>query len=314
MNNTEETECVIAYYRAQWKSTDKVTPKTSLGEVLWKSLKSLKEENPELPVRDSTAVLFNIALGRNRDSLSLHVAFYHHRESASTVPHQLASKELGQNKPGKNWDYLDGEGMIYISGNDYFVLPNQISKGMLLQFVRNLIDHSNEETGDILPEDFTLKAVANKEVISKIIDVGIKKINLDVIQYSATSKDTKNQRITLLNSIKEQVLSIIGYDKGPEQILNEENMHVQLIISMDGRKKGNLTYESMKHVANDFIEEDDQGISLETKDGVKINKGKLSLRKKVSIKRTAKSISHADAWEQQKAYYKELKYSGALDE
>ena len=128
-----EKECTISYFRALWPSPVEIT----LQEALNRCLKFLPgTTDTKINLRDGLAEIRHRKITKR--TLNLHIATWTDREEVSTVPHMEGRTEadLSSEPPGKDWDYLDGDGMILVSGNHYMIIQNKLHPNSLFQYIR----------------------------------------------------------------------------------------------------------------------------------------------------------------------------------
>lgn len=252
-------------------------------------------------------------------TLSLHIAAWTDREEVSTVPHMEGRTEadLSSEPPGKDWDYLDGDGMILVSGNHYMIIQNKLHPNSLFQYIRNLFNHCLEEKVEIPDEirNLRLIRVANEKVVKEAYSQGVKKIELNIGQYMETVKQREEvSRKTIVEQLGINVLkSLLTKDSDRKSIEEASNVTAQLVVKIDSRKPG-LTADKLGEIAQEIADENEDEISVVTKKGNVIKGGELVLKKKVKITARAKSIHHNQAWEEMETFLQELEELGALEE
>ena len=319
MAKIAEKECTISYFRATWQSSP--PEEMTLEQALRACLNSLPNvTDTRLKLRDGLAEVRHRQITKNK--LRLHIAGWTDREAVSTVPHSKnqAEADLDSKPPGKNWDYLDGDGMLLISGNHYFVIPNKLHPGSLRQYICNLLDNGRNK-GVNLPdriENFRLTPVANNKVIKKLYREGVKKIDLNIGQYMETSRS--QERVSsrqIVEQLRGNVLStlkeLLTKESDKRSIEEASNISAKLIIKIDKRKSG-LTTEKLAEVAKKIATESEDEVSIVTDENNVIRRGQLVLKKKVRITTDAKSIHYNQAWEEMLNYLGELQELGALEE
>ena len=309
----------ITYQRAVWENEDGTYP--TLQSVLTSCLSGLPNAiDTQLDLRSGRAEVRHRLL-RNTH-LCIHIASWTEREAMSTVPHtaQVVDADLDSQAPGNDWDYLDGDGMILVSDNHCLLMPSGLHPKSMEQYLRNLLIHGRE-MGIQIPEliaRFGLLPIANQSVVQKIYKKGIKQINLDVGQYSETSRETYDNRPRkiveqLSDGFREILMSLISSDEDRHHIEEADNVSAKLIIKLDKRRPG-LMPEDLSSVAERIASEDEDDIEIETMDGQKVRKGTLICSKQVEIDSFAKTIHHNHAWEEMSNYFQTLKDSGMLGE
>lgn len=127
----------------------------------------------------------------------LHVAAYSEGENVSIVPRtrSIPEADLSSQPPGQDWDYLDGDGMVMVSGNHVLMLPSGLGQALLEKYMQGLLKNALD-SGVSLPNDvrsFQLLPIANQDVMNTVRQEEIKNIRLNLGQYmeSARSSDAR---------------------------------------------------------------------------------------------------------------------------
>ena len=126
----------IYYERAVWPG--------NMGPTLQRALSDCLAARPNitdtrLPLRDGEAEVRHRR--EDRQGLYLHVAAWTDRESMSTVPHPSPAPpnaDLDEQPPGRDWNYLDGDGMVLISGDHCLTMPSGLHKSSIAQYLHTL--------------------------------------------------------------------------------------------------------------------------------------------------------------------------------
>lgn len=307
----------ISYMRPQWMNAPSLTLQKALSICLRK-LKTVIDTR--LPLTTGQADVRHRRV--KKDAVYLHVAAWTPHESTSTVPHvkdESANEDLASEPAGDHWDYLDGDGMVLISGNHCLITPSGMRVQSIERYLRSLIEHAREKGAD-LPEDmdkFGLVPIANNVVAEQIRQGGAKKIDINVGQYLETAREgTELVSETIFHKLSRQVLELIlENDEDRQKIAEAENVNARLSIRLDTRRRGLTPSDLVPLVeALDNDSEDEDDYVIETESGERIKKGRLILSKVVSIEAFEKTVHHNAAWELMRDYFNELDERGALEE
>ena len=303
----------ISYSRAVWSPASS----PSLQAALEACLGALPDAaQTRLALRTGHAEVRHRA--SRRHDLRLHIAAWTHDEAMSTVPDVPtgASADLSSVPPGTDWDYLDGDGMVLVAGNHFLSMSSGLRQSTIEQYIRNLLDTCAQQgaTGPVL---FALNAVANPEVVQRVQQEGVKKIDLNISQYRETTRHAVD-RTTIVEDIRSNVIGVlldfVTRDETREQLRNADNVQARLVISLDRRRPG-MTPEEFAPVAEQIAaEEDDGDIKIETTSGHKIRGGELALKKIVEVDAFARTVHHQHAWELMDEYFRELRQLGMLEQ
>ena len=187
----------INYLRAHWPPLDPPAENdaVSLESILRKCLNQMTSvESTELDFKGGKAAVRHRQT--NQTGIYLHVATWTEKENASTVPHdntQAGNADLGAAPPDPNWDYLDGDGMVLLSGNHCLIMPSGIRRDAVGLYLQLLIDHAQQHNNEIdIPDNassFQLIQIVRSDLAQQISREGLKHITfLDVAQYWTTAK------------------------------------------------------------------------------------------------------------------------------
>lgn len=221
MATKSKKACTISYHRVNWPI--EIDKALTLQKVLTRVLGYLPSfADTTVNLGDGKAEIRHRLV--QRSGLMLHVAAWTEGESVSTVPHTIKGPDgdLKAKKPEKDWDFLDSDGMIYVRGDHYLVLPNGLSASYLLQYIHNLIVHAREK-GANLPDKidkFDLIAIVNPKMAEKLTKEGVKKIIFDMGQFwetELTKADRKSSNL-LVNLTRTIRTDFLTDDRRREQV------------------------------------------------------------------------------------------------
>ena len=305
----------ISYLRAVWRRS--LTPQTTLQRALAQCLTLLTDApSTKLSLRNGSAEIRHRSV--RSDRICLHIAAWTDQEPMSTVPHILASEaDLSSEPPGTNWDYLDGDGMILISGNHCLLMPSGLHPKSIEQYIRSLLSLGREQGAAIQAEmeHFQLLAIADPHTVEQVYDQGIKKIGLNVGQYMETARerdDVRRERIVERLG-KGILMTLFTKEEDRRRVEEADNVSAQLIVKLDTRRSG-LSAEEFVPVARKIADESEDDLEIETTTGQRIKRGSLMLRKPTKVKSFAKTVHHNHAWELMIEYFHELEDAGILGE
>ena len=249
----------------------------------------------------------------------LHVAAWTDGEPVSIVPHGVAgdAADLDERVPDDTWDYLDGDGMVLVSGDHCLLMPSGLHPRALELYLRSLLQHGRDVRGAAIPNNmdrFELLAVADAEVALQINREGVKKIDLNVSQYLETARELEEHRLTITQRIGRAILeNLVADEEKRRQIEEADNVKARLVISCDTRRAG-LEPGDLAPIATDIAEEDEDHIEIYTGTGQRIRHGQLVLKKPVDVTSFAKTVHHEEAWSEMARYLDELREGGNLEE
>ena len=307
----------ISYLRAIWPEQAEIN--VTLQQTLEHCLTNLPNvEDTQIDLRDGLA---EIRHRKSTDNLcNLHIAAWTDREAVSTVPHvtNVANSDLAAQEPGEYYDFLDGDGMMLISKNHCLLMSSGLHPNSMVQYVRNLFRHSRSRDQQVSEEldSFNLIQIENPAVVKEIIDQGgIKKVNLNVGRYMETARESSGLHPrTIIERLGARILDCLALkDETRRQIEQAENVHAQLVITLDSRRSG-LEREEFDLIVQKVAEESLDDVEIVTKAGERIKNSELVLKKVVDIEAFGKTVHHNYAWEEMENFLNELRVSGMLEE
>ena len=311
MPKSQKKQRTISYLRATWARPSGI----SLQEALARCRVPLSNlHDTRLPLRDGHAEVRHWDTDRRWERL--HVASWTDGEPASTVPH--AANDLRIQPPDESWDYLDGDGMMLVSGSHCLLMPSRLHPKSLERYVQLLLAHGRDKHKAEIPEhieSFGLIPVANEQIVRQIRRQGVKKIDLNVGQYLETARQHDDSDSTPI--IKRVALAVLENlflrEEDRRRIEKAANVQARLIITCDTRRPG-IQPEHLTPIAAGIAAENEQDIEIETGTGQRIKKGQVVLKKSVDIAAFGKTVHHGDAWDQMAQYLDDLREDGMLEE
>ena len=310
-------KCIIRYHRIDWLAGPM---QDTFEKVVRDCLDELTtSQSTQMPFNDGLAGILNRRLDQN--ATKLHIAKWVEDEPSSTVPHEdvdtSAEINLSEAPPGADWDYLDQDNMVLISGNHFLsVSANGFQGRTAANYLRSLLKLARKEYNVGVPRDFEtfqLREIANPDTTRQIREEGVKKIDLDVSQYFATA-NRQAGRSTIIKNITQAIVDmLITRDEDRRQIEEAANVHAKLVVSIDTRKRLGLTPENLVSTTEQIMNEDSGLATITTGQGTKIKRDKLILNKQVELVGENKTVDHLDAWSKLEQYYQELWNSDRLE-
>jgi len=305
----------ITYSRANWGAFNQSGQ--NLEEVLRQSLAVLPNtEDTRLDLRSGKAELRHRRT--NVSPLCLHIAAWTEREAVSIVPHPspAPSADLDSQPPGKDWDYLDGDGMALVSANHCLTMSSGIHPKSIERYMAELLRLGRHSGAEIPPNSFfRLLPIADPRAVRRVYaEGGVKRIDMHVGRYLETSYVDEQRHDTFLRRVgREIVLALVGEDDDRRRIEEAENVNAKLMISLDGRRKG-LDSQKFTHFAENLVDENEEDVELVTRAGQRIRRGELILKTTVDVDAHGKTVHYGHAWERMKEYFEYLYRAGYLRE
>ncbi len=280
-----------------------------------------------LPNSDDTQLDFRLGQASVRHRLAqqqrlyIHVANWTPGQAASTVPHvavgNLPDADLDTEDPGDDWDYLDGDGMVMVSGNHCLLLPSGITQQSLERYLKSLLRLGRGQ-GANLPEwaeNFRLVPIADNVAIQMLFDQGVKSISLDIGQYLETAADReegRGNRNIIQNLGLDVLMDLVIRDQDRQEIEAAENVNARLVISLNRNRRG-IGIETFTAIAQDITEENPEDIEFVTTTGQRFKRGDLIIKSQVELPIDGQPVNYRQAWNQMAGYYEELQQTGILE-
>lgn len=294
----------IYYDRAVWGDATSVAPYT-LQEAVSRCL----AERPSVASTRCALGSREVEICNRKESparLYLHIAAYTPGESASTVRHPSSSGSnhgLDQQAPPKDREYLDGNGMIVISGDHCLIMPSRLRKGTTAHYLRELLGNAG------IPTSFQLLPTADPQAMALLERDGVRRIELNVSQFQATALRAEGSRPSLRRRLSKQLNLTLSDDLSPEQSKLLADVHSTLELRVSTRRGGT---EILRPLVGPLAEEDAEGTTFVTAKGQRVKSGRLLHQKKVSVPPHGKTVEHVAAWAEMDQYLDELQRSGYL--
>lgn len=242
----------------------------------------------------------------------LHVVAFTPGEEASIVPH-AHSGDLATTPPPEDADFMDGDIMAMICGNDVVLCANSLHEKQLERFLVKYLDAAGINDPE---QTFELSKIANVNKVKMIQDQGVKEVCFDSSLYEASFLHTERQTVhnRLTGKFFDEFRALFFQDEEPIDLVEAENLTVKLVLSYDKRKKGaDFSRKKLETMANRAYTEDDEGIKIKTFNGDIVSASDITLKKQVVLNRHGKTVWYSDAWSEIEKYYQELKAGGFLE-
>ena len=314
----------ISYLRAGWKRHNQPEGRNaaSLEDILSRCLDRMTSvESTTFDFKGGKAAIRHRQ--KNKDGLYLHVVTWTEDENASTVRHdntKVNNADLGTAPPGSKWDYLDGDGMVLLSGNHCLILPIGLRREAVEKYLQDLIGHAPRDI--FIPATasaFRLVPIVRPDLAKKISDEGIKKIRFPTLgQYWQTAHERSDGQDERLqgNIVQRTAAGLLGLlaTKASDRLRIEkaDNVLAELVVSLDSRRPG-LAPEDLSEILSEDISEVANEIEIETRLGSKFKRGNLVLTRLVDILTRDKTEEYQAAWEEMGKYLRDLRTSGRLE-
>ena len=255
-----------------------------------------------------------------RQAIYLHIASWTDGEATSTVPHMAeheAEEDLDALEPDSAWDFLDGDGLVLVSGNHCLIMPSATMRApKVIWYLRHLLEKTLSETNQLPDEIDTLDLVpiANEPTMGLLRrQGGVKRIDLNLGQHLESARVREDGDLTIIQRLGRGILNVlVDSEDARRRIEQAENVTAKLTIAVQGNRMGIEPME-FAPVAEQIASEDEEDVTLITATGHKIKRGQLVLAKSISLPRFGKTVHHNAGWEAMTEYFNELRENGDLE-
>lgn len=229
----------------------------------------------------------------------LHVAAYTPKDAASTVPitQGTVDSDLSSLPAPAGQEFLDGDIMAIVLENDVCLCTSNSNETALYTYIFGLLRTSGYAEGEL---GFEIRKVANREALKSLVSSGVREIQFDFVAYQA-SIDAFNKNPA--KKLGEYLSGVFGADSTIDELLDREGVQVNLNIKADGRVQNGAAQDALGALAQEIVDEEADGFVIETKGGDRITPSELSIRRRTSVEKDAKTISHTHAWQKLKDFY-----------
>ncbi|QDC00350.1 hypothetical protein [Mesorhizobium sp. 8] len=230
---------------------------------------------------------------RNEASYQLlHLVAYVPDDKMQVVP-LAADAGLQLADPPENTEYLDGEMMLLVQGNDVLMCKCGLSESVFLNYVEQIGMNSgfSHEVSRC-----TLGKRVNIDKMALIAKEGVHRLTMNAVAHSVSVDEAERSTIRrrFTGSVLDELRDILGLEaEVPEEA---ENIKVEVSLSFDKRHGAELEKRQLQTIAESVLDEGDEGFSIETMTGRKVRSNDILLSKTVTMSSFGKSVRHEDAW------------------
>ena len=245
--------------------------------------------------------------------LFVHVGTWADRERASIVLRRdKGERQIGEARPGRNWDFLAGDGMFLLAGNDCLIMPSRMPASLMQTYLRGLFWKGGSRFD--APTGFTLTAVADRDVAKTLRREGVQRIDLGLQQYMATAQEDASPP-TPLARFGGQLLDLLTTDASRQRLEEEADMKARLVIEVGKGKGRKARQAALASIAEEMSSEppSDEVVYV-TGTGRRVRHGTLPIKKKVWLPPYGASVPCEEAWHALDQFLDELEATGAREE
>lgn len=229
----------------------------------------------------------------------LHVAAYTPNDPASLVPIQagVADADLSETPPPPGSEFLDGDLMALIFGNDVCICTSGLTEASLNYYLYRLFDKMGLPFVEAM---FEIQKVANRKALEDLVSHGVREISFDFVTYESSISASKARGGSV---IAEALASLFARDASVEDLLHQSGVQGLLTLKADGRVAHGAAQYALSDLARRVVSEDADGFVIETKAGDKITPSELSIKRSVALEKDAKTIKYTEAWNELISFY-----------
>lgn len=314
MANKQRT---LSYRRAQWFSD---APTETL-ESLIRGVISTRTSTASTRLNrgdDGTIQIVHRKAKPETKPLLLHITTHYEGEAASVLPRagRSASIDLSTAPAPEGHDYLDGDAMVLLSGNDAVVCVSNMHEVAATNYLRRLV---SEKGGQPEKANFDLMKIANKKVIRRLIKSGVKAVTLDVGSFAETFAEIETEesarRKNAAAAIGHFFRNLVEQDRKAEDYYLDENLNASVVIRADIRHGKGAAVRAASEVADNVLDlfgdlPQDEGYQIETTSGITIRPDQIVVRERFRFPAHGKTIEYKAAWSKMEEFYARLLSEG----
>jgi len=291
----------LSYRRADWLIDPGVSLRTIVADVLGRFA-----DVPSTSVVRPDGTVWDIRHRRvGSAEVHLHIASHNPGEEASTVTKDAKEEgDLQRAPPPPGQDYLDGDAMMLINGNDVIICVSDVSEPATIAYLRALM----EKAGRTESNNFELRRTANPATVRTLVRDGVKSVNLNVSAFSATLPLALNESVNIADQIKaglNTALSVlIGGDRTPADLEREADL--QTSIELKARGNNELALAAAARTAENVLDSFYDGYEIVTKNGVRITASEISVKEQARFAANGTTVDHNDVWDHMDGFFARL--------
>lgn len=314
MTNKQRT---LSYRRAQWFSA----PPPLTLEALIRGVIATRTSTASTRLNrgdDGTIQIVHRRAKPESNPLLLHITTHYEGEAASVVPRaaRAASIDLSTAPAPDGHDYLDGDAMVLLAGNDAIICVSNLHEVTVTNFLRRLVA---EKGGDPKSANFDLMKIANKKVIRGLVQSGVRSVTLDVGAFAETFAEAEEEAGSrgrhAAAAMGAFFRNLVEKDRQAGDYYLDENLNAAMVIRADIRHGKGAAVRAASEVANNVLDlfEDlpqDEGYQIETTSGITIRPDQIVVREKFRFPAHGKTIEYKAAWSKMEEFYARLLAEG----
>jgi hypothetical protein len=307
-----QKEKTINYRRAMWIENQNTNKLEHFIRLMDEKLGSVEDKTICFAGKNITCAKLKLL---EKGGILIHIVTETPGEAASIIPHVTSSSteiDVDVTSPPEDAEFMDGDAFLLVHGNDVCICTTGVQDGGIRAYLSETFKKaklSNSST------KFDLLKVADVNKIGTVLQQGVKEIDLRSTMFQASADYTrrKHKPDGIIGAAAKHFRAIFG----SEHDVTDDNLSISLSISIDKRRKGQITVgtERINKTAVDLLNDDEyDDYAIILNNGQRISRDEITLNTKVNIKAKGKSVDREGAWDELGKFYLQLKGGGATEQ
>jgi hypothetical protein len=247
-----------------------------------------------------------------------HISSFVPKQPACLVPDASAAIHLDTStrEPPEGHSYLGGDIFYVVKEDDLVICTSSVRETALLNYLASIISQYSEEFS---PNDLAVSAVADVGKIQILKREGVARIVINSCLYSASIKylDRKDRKQGFVEDIQSIVEAALMKSDQPDasKLYEESNLSMKVEISMDRRKKGLASQQSITETATSLLNAPNaDDVTIFTNAGSRVRASNIAVSRSAALPAHGNSVSKLAAWQALIDYFLELSNSGVTSQ
>jgi len=236
-----------------------------------------------------------------RDGSSMiHLVAYTPDDEIAVVPDadDVETADLILAEAPDETEFLDGEIMFLINGNDVGICRCGIGEGKLYLYVEELARRAGYDTANLA---FRLYPRADVDKMAQVMREGVHRLSMNAIANEISINEADTAVESLLSSTLRELGALIGFE--PQEAQDIENLKVGVSFDFNKINGTAIDQQSLTTLAQRILDEDEHGFVIETLEGNRFKADDVLLMRRVNFEAFGKSIYFRRAWDQLVIFY-----------
>lgn len=242
-------------------------------------------------------------LEANNGSSMIHLVAYTPDDEIAVVPDadDVPVADLILTESPKETEFLDGEIMFLVNGNEVGICRCGIGESKLYLYVEELARKASYDTASLA---FKLYPRADVDKMAQVMREGVHRLSMNAIANEISINEADTAVESLLSASLRELRALIGLEpRGAQDI---ENLKVGVSFDFHKMKGTAIDQQSLTNLAQRILDEDEHGFVIKTLLGNRFKADDVLLTRRVNFEPFGKSIYFRSAWEQLVIFYTTL--------